>query len=175
MPVFKPSFVLRSGVLLWLLSQGLNAGAQASAPERRNWFGDPFFQVSSQVPGCAEPAGPRMTEAERRVQSHGRAERGTTCWLVGKCDRPNSYAYDADIARAVQASFEKQLPVARSTLWVTVQRRVVYLEGCVAREADGPRLEAAVRAAAPDVERAIANVYVKGRGKPRYLRLDSPP
>jgi hypothetical protein len=178
-PVFHPPFLLRLGVLLWLLSQGVLASAQASAPaappDRRNWFGDPFFQVSSEIAACPEPAGPRMTEDERRVQSHGRAERGTTCWLAGKCERPNSYAYDRDIAQAVKAAFEKRHPAPRSTLWVTVQRRVVYLEGCVARDADGPRLEAVVREVAPEVERAIAIVHVKGRGKPRYRLLSSPP
>lgn len=162
--------------MLCLLLQSTAAFAQAASapPERRNWFDDPFFTVSSRVPGCPVPAGPRMTEPERRVQSHGRAERGTTCWLAGKCERPNSYAYDRDIARKVQAAFEAKHPAPASSLWVTVQRRVVYLEGCVARDADGPTLEAAVREAAPEVERAIAIVHVKGRGRPHYKRLDSP-
>ena len=76
-----------------------------SPTERRNWFDDPFFQVTTRVPGCPVPAGPFLTEAEERVQSHGRAERGTTCWLAGKCEQPNSYAYDKDIAQAVQQAF----------------------------------------------------------------------
>jgi len=152
-----------------------NALAQP-APERRNWFDDPFFQVSAQVPNCPVPAGPFITDAERRVQSHGRAERGTTCWLVGKCERPNSYAYDQDIAQAVQAAFKDRNPAPRSSLWVTVQRRIVYVEGCVADTRDPqlvPKIEAMLLAV-PDVERAIANVHVKGRGRPHYRLLDAP-
>jgi hypothetical protein len=164
-----------AGVLLALLLQATGASAQAaSAPERRNWFGDPFFQASDQVKGCPEPAGARITESERRVQSHGRAERGTTCWLVGKCERPNSYAYDPDIARKVRDAFAGKAPVAGSSLWITVQRRIVYLEGCVARERDEATLEAWVRTTAPEVERAVAIVHVKGRRKPPYRLLNAP-
>ena len=163
---------------LFLLSAALWASTALAqqAPERRNWFDDPFFQVSAKVPDCPVPAGPFLTDAERRVQSHGRAERGTTCWLVGKCERANSYAYDKDIAQSVQAAFKARNPVPRSSLWVTVQRRIVYVEGCVADARDPqavPKIEAMLRAV-PDVERAIANVYVKGRGRPHYKLLDAP-
>jgi hypothetical protein len=151
-----------------------SAALAQNPPQRQNWFNDPFFQVSSQVPDCPVPAGPFLTEAEKLVQSHGRAERGTTCWLAGQCDRHNSYAYDADIARAVQAVFRDQNPAPRSSLWVTVQRRVVFVEGCVSDPRTGPRLETLLMAL-PDVERAIAIVYVKNSGKrPPYKRLHSP-
>ncbi|MGY4826958.1 BON domain-containing protein [Sphaerotilaceae bacterium SBD11-9] len=144
-------------------------------PQRRNWFNDPFFTVSSQVAHCPVPAGPFMTEAERRVQSHGRAERGTTCWLAGQCERPNSYAYDTDIAQAVQSAFTAHHPAPRSSLWVTVQRRVVYLEGCVSDAHDEKRLHDFVMANTPHVERVIAIVYVKqARARPPYKLLSAP-
>lgn len=145
-------------------------------PERRNWFDDPFFQVTTQLSNCPMPAGPFLTEAEKRVQAHGRAERGTTCWLAGQCERPNAYAYDKDIAQAVQAAFKAKNPAPRSSLWVTVQRRVVYVEGCVADRNDPqvvPKLEAMLRNV-PDVERAIAIVHVIGRDRPHYKLLDAP-
>jgi hypothetical protein len=171
--------MLRPHVSAWLLAALWAPAAFAQTPpERRNWFNDPFFQVSTRVAGCPLPAGPYLTEPEMRVQSHGRAERGTTCWLAGQCERPNSYAYDKDIAQAVQAAFQSHHPVPRSSLWVTVQRRVVFVEGCVS-QADahtnaGPRLEAMIRNI-PDVERAIAIVYVKKRGqRPSYKPLDAP-
>src|SRR5690554_6479593 len=71
-----------------VLLSGAAAGQQAAvpgasgpqgAPELRNWFDDPFFQISSAIPDCPEPAGPFITEAERRAESHRRAEKGTTC------------------------------------------------------------------------------------------------
>ncbi|MEO8151595.1 MAG: BON domain-containing protein [Rhizobacter sp.] len=161
----------------WVTCAALCAPAASaqSAPERRNWFNDPFFQVTAQVPGCPVPAGPFLTDAEKRVQSHGRAERGTTCWLAGKCERPNSYAYDQDIADAVQAFFHAQTPAPHSALWVTVQRRVVFIEGCVAEPRTGPRLEALIRSAVPDTERVIAIVYVKkAQRRPPYKLLSAP-
>jgi hypothetical protein len=164
-------------VVLGLMAQLPAVHAQApaaSAPDRRNWFGDPFFQASDRVKGCPEPAGARLTEAERKVQSHGRAERGTTCWLAGKCERPNSYAYDRDIAQKVREAFAAKPPVPVSSLWITVQRRIVYLEGCVGHERDEATLEAWVRTTAPEVERAVAIVHVKGRRKPPYKLLSAP-
>jgi hypothetical protein len=147
--------------------------AQA-APERQNWFNDPFFQISNAIPGCPVPAGPLITEQERRVQSHHRAERGTTCWLSGQCDRPNFYAYDADIADAIKAALKASNPFDRATLWVTVQGRVVYFEGCVPDQAMEPALEAFAKSVA-GVQQAIAAVFVKGAApRPPYRLLSAP-
>jgi len=158
--------------LLGALSLAAAALAQ-SPPLRSNAFGDPFFQVSARVAHCPVPAGPFVTEAERREQAHGRAERGTTCWLVGRCERPNSYAYDKDIAHAVQAVFQAKNPAPRSSLWVTVQRRVVYIEGCVSDARAASKIEALVMTV-PDVERAIAIVTTQPRARPPYKLLSAP-
>jgi hypothetical protein len=145
-----------------------------TAPERRNFFGDPFFQVSHAVAQCPVPAGPFITEDERRVQAHHRAERGTTCWLAGTCDRPNDYAYDATIAEAVKAALATSPLLARTTLWVTVQGRIVFIEGCAADESVGLSLESLVRPL-PDVRQAVSNVYTGAPGtKPTYKLLASP-
>ncbi len=165
--------LLHLSLLAALLAPRL--GAAQSAPERRNWFDDPFFQIASSVPNCPEPAGPRITEAERLPQTHHRAERGTTCWLAGQCDRPNSYAYDADIAAALRAKLaQASNPFAAATLWVTVQGRVVYLEGCV----PDPAMEAALErfaGAIPNVQQAIAAVFVNdGTARPPYRLLNAP-
>jgi len=149
-------------------------GATQTAPERRNWFDDPFFQIASAIAGCPEPAGPRITEDERRVQSHHRAEKGTTCWLAGQCDRPNFYAYDADIAQAFKAALQAANPFARASLWVTVQGRVVYIEGCVAEPGMEAALEAYARAL-PGVQQAIAAVFVPNSAARAPYRLLSAP
>jgi hypothetical protein len=153
------------------------AQAQASAPETRaNAFNDPFFQISHAIPGCPFPLGPFVTEAERRGQAHHRAERGTSCWLAGQCDKPNFYAYDTGIARELQAALAAEHRFRNSTLWVTVQGRVVYIEGCVpAGQAAslGRQIEAFVRTI-PYVQQAIASVYSEPRGKPPYRALTTP-
>lgn len=141
-------------------------------PERRNWFNDPFFQVSAFVPNCPLPAGPFITEAERNAESHHRAEKGTTCWLAGKCERPNAYDYDNDIAAALQAALAKRKPIADTTLWVTVQGRVVYFEGCATGKTVVAELEAFARKL-PYVQQAVANVRVGSSMRAPYkLRSD---
>jgi len=142
-------------------------GLSAHAEELRNWFEDPFFQISSAVPDCPEPAGPRVTEAERQVQSHRRAEKGTTCWIAKECDRPNAYAYDRDIAQGIQSAVRSRSPFPNTSLWVTVQGRVVYIEGCVAQESQAADIEAFIRAV-EHVQQAIAIVASQPGAKPPY-------
>ena len=151
------------------------AGVGARADELRNWFDDPFFAISAARPGCPEPAGPRVTLAERQQQSHRRAEKGTTCWLArdAACERPLAYAYDADIAREIQTAVRGRALFSDASLWVTVQGRVVYVEGCVARDAQAGEIEAFVRAL-PHVQQAIAIVTADPRSRVPY-RLYAPP
>jgi hypothetical protein len=142
--------------------------APAQAPdELRNGFDDPFFRLSAEVPDCPVPLGPFITEAERRVQAHHRAERGTTCWLAGQCEQPNAYAYDHGIAQALQAAArERPALFAGTSLWVTVQGRVVYIEGCAADPGVAAALEAFARAV-PGVQQALALLRI-GAGAPPY-------
>ena len=133
----------------------------ASSPDAttdvRNWFNDPFFQISHAIDGCPVPMGPYITQTERRVQAHHRAERGTSCWLAGQCTEPNFYRYDEGIAQAIRAALAADNPFADSTLWVTVQGRVVYVEGCVHDTSMPPRIEAYIRKI-PNVQTAAAIV-----------------
>ncbi len=136
------------------------------AEELQNWFHDPFFQISDKFPDCPQPAGPYVTAAERLANAHHRAERGTTCWLEGKCDRPNSYAYDQDIGDALQKALAGERFYADSSLWVTVQGRVVYIEGCAADKRLTRELEKFAMTI-PYVETAVAKI--------RFNPLDPPP
>jgi hypothetical protein len=146
------------------------AGLSAAAGELRNWFDDPFFQITGAFPNCPEPAGPRVNEAERQVQSHRRAEKGTTCWLAKECERPNAYAYDRDIAAGILAAVRKRSPFQDTSLWVTVQGRVVYVEGCIAQEAQATEIEAFIRES-PHVQQAIAIVTTNPAAGPPYKPL----
>src|SRR5262249_17475023 len=100
--------------------------ALAAEPMRlANWFDDPFFKVRDVVADCPTPLGPLPTGEELQTQTHARSERGTRCWLEGRCTRPNSYLYDKDIADAVRKSFAASSAYRTASLWVTVQRRIV--------------------------------------------------
>lgn len=143
-----------------------------AADELRNWFNDPFFQISDGLPGCPLPAGPFLTDRERQSQAHWRAEKGTTCWLARDCDRPNAFAYDPDIAAAMQATARQDKPFADSSLWATVQARVVYIEGCVAHPSKVAEIEAFARAQ-PFVEQVFVFVRSDPSARPPYrLRVE---
>jgi hypothetical protein len=152
-----------------LLVALLLAGA-ADDEQALNRFDDPFEAVSSDIAGCPEPRGPRITAAEMRVQAHHRAERGTTCWLKGECSEPNAFRYDAGIAAALRESLAKAPALHPSSLWMTVQGRVVYLEGCVERAEQATELEARARGL-PQVQQALALVRVGRGGAVPYRRM----
>lgn len=140
--------------------------------ELRNWFDDPFFQITGAIPGCPEPAGPRITEGDRLVQSHRRAEKGTTCWLAKECERPNAYTYDRDIGAESRVAVQSTKLFQNSSLWVTVQGRVVYVEGCVENETQAAEIEAFVRGL-PHVQQTIAIVSGNPVGRQPYKVFSS--
>ena len=146
----------------------LAAGA-VSAGEieaRRNWFNDPFFPLSNAIATCPEPLGPLMTEDEALRDSHHRSERGTRCHLEGRCRHPSSYDYDKEIAANIRARADAFIP-NRSTLWVLVQGRRVWIYGCVPDGYRRASLEKALRAI-PDVELAMEEVRKGARGPVPY-------
>jgi hypothetical protein len=129
-----------------------------------NPFGDPFIAATQGSP-CPAPLGPAYTASERTAETHSRAERGTSCWLSGKCKEPNAYRYDAGNAAAAVAALRRDASLATSAIWVTAQRRFVFLEGCVVDAAQAARAEAAVTAL-PDVERVIPALALPGERTP---------
>ena len=158
-----------------LLAAACTAGAQAppaaAAPEPlRNWFGDPYFAVRSAVPRCPVPKGPLGTESDMRRETHSRAERGTTCWLAGQCAKPNAYLYDRGIADAVRARFAASAELPDASLWITVQRRIVWVEGCVGPATTDETVENLLRDVA-DIERVIVVVTRDPATRPPYAAL----
>ena len=164
--------VVSFGLVLGLAASGIRAAdarsPTAEAPDAAppatallmNPFGDPFVAATRGRP-CAAPLGPAYTERERTAETHSRAERGTSCWLSGQCRLPNSYRYDAQNAADAVAALRGDAALATSAIWVTAQRRFIYLEGCVNDAAQAARAEAAV-AALPDVERVIPALALPG-------------
>lgn len=147
-----------------LLLATLPAWAAGDGGELRNWFDDPFFQATRAVPGCPQPAGPFVTRAQMLAQSHHRAEKGTTCWLAGQCERPNVHDYDAAIAAGLRAKLAASGAFADSTLWFTVQGRVVYIEGCIA----GPQAEHELQAFGQAVEHVTQVITIVYAGPPGH-------
>jgi len=157
---------LAAALAVWPEARAQAEGrAEADAPRLLNPFNDPFLQATAGRP-CPAPLGPAYTEAERRIEAHSRVERGTTCWLQGLCAEPNAYRYDAANAIAAAAALRRDPALAGSTIWLTAQRRFVYLEGCVADLAQARRAEALVQAL-PDVDRVIPALALPGE-KPPY-------
>jgi hypothetical protein len=153
----------RSFLALALLVAG---AALADGGVLRNWFDDPFFQLADSLPGCPVPLGPLVTESEMKAESHARAERGTSCWLSGACSEPNAYMYDARIARYIREHVTVQ---GAASVWITVQRRFVLIEGCVERGEQASELASRLKDV-PDVERVLVDVMTDVQGTPPYRR-----
>jgi hypothetical protein len=149
----------------------LAVACSVRADDLKNWFNDPYFQVRNAVPGCPVPRGPFMSEADMRKDSHARAERGTRCWLEGQCAKPNAYMYDAGIGEAVRKRFAESRELRSSSLWVTVQRRFVWVEGCAADTKASERIRRLLRGT-PDVEQVIVDLARSPSARPPYAVLE---
>ena len=146
---------------------GLGARAASMAQERKNYFDDPFVQVTSGLPGCPVPAGPLITIDEMRSVAHGRVERGTSCYRSGRCRLANAYLYDKEIIPRVRQFMLQDDRYADTSVWILGQRRWVYLQGCVASAAQGEALERDVRGI-DDVEAVVNQLMVGSIGTPPY-------
>lgn len=162
----------------WLLLVAMSLGQHAAFPgERgspgesmRNWFGDPFVQTSADVVGCPVPRGPFATELEFRQQSHRRAENGASCWLSGACEKPSAYADDHEIAEQLVRSAGPAGLLRGTSLWLTVQAGIVYIEGCVTSAAMERPLEAHARSI-PGVRQVVVLLRSDDAAKPPYATL----
>jgi osmotically-inducible protein OsmY len=94
-----------------------------------------------------------------RTQSHARAERGTRCYLEGRCRLPNSYLYDREIIPRVRKAILADGRFADTSVWAEGQRRWVFLKGCVRRREQSEALEKLVRAI-DDVETVVNQLSV---------------
>jgi BON domain-containing protein len=150
-----------------MLALSLPGRAADGDEPRTNAFDDPFVQATHALAACPVAEGPLVTAAEARAQSHGRAERGTTCYRWGRCRLPNAYLYDKEIVPRVVRFISLDDRFASSTIWVLGQRRWVYLKGCVASAEQASALEREVRLI-DDVEAVIDELMVGTAGKPPY-------
>jgi hypothetical protein len=159
--------LLKASALAVLLASPLGADAQ----ERQNFLGDPFVQLTSGLANCPVPEGPLLNAEEVRAEMHARVERGTSCFMAGRCRLHNAYLYDKEIigrvGKLVAALVVREPQLAKTSLWAEGQRRWVFLKGCVQTEAQSQSLEAAVRNM-DDVESVINLLMVGTDGTPGY-------
>ena len=145
----------------------LCAALGAQAQERKNWFNDPFAQVTSGFPNCPVPREPGITKEEMAELAHIRAQHGTSCHLSGRCRLANSYLYDKEIIpRAVQY-IRLDGRFGDTSVWVLGERRLVTLMGCVKTRQQKEEMERTVRQV--DDVMGVVNQLMVGTGeKPKY-------
>jgi hypothetical protein len=135
--------------------------ANAGEPQHLNPFNDPFIAATRGAARCPTPRGPAYSDTELKQEAHYRVERGTSCWLAGKCSEPNAYRYDARIARAAVAALQADASLADTSIWVIAERRFITLQGCVSTAQQAARAEALARDV-PDVELVLPWLAVGG-------------
>ena len=152
--------------------------ARADEP-RSNHGDDPFFPISAAIANCPVPLGPLETDQEWVDNAHNRIEHGNNCWAEGRCRLINAYYYDKDIAEAVQRrlryinTLDLQWPT-RTSLWLMIQSRVIYVQGCVSADFDKAKF-LGVLAQTADVERVIDNTTTHPEGGAPPYRTQAHP
>ncbi len=157
----KGRLLLTGGARLVFASVALvSVSSPTPAEDRSNFFDDPFLQVTNGITDCPVPRGPEITRAEMLAQSHGRSERGTTCYRAGRCRLPNSYLYDKEIIPRVQQAIDADGRFSRTSIWVEGRRRWVWLKGCVRSPDEAKKLAALVQSI-DDVEAVVNELVVR--------------
>ncbi|VVE26385.1 hypothetical protein PCO31110_03451 [Pandoraea communis] len=151
---------------------GASSSAVSGAPAPaivQNFGHDPFLHISTAIADCPTPLGPAMRESDWLADAHHRIEKGNHCWLEGRCRLSNSYRYDVEIAESAQrrlSAIATDIPwAAQTSLWLTFQRRIIVVQGCVA---PGFALSKFLKALGEtaDVEAVVDQVVVRRAGAP---------
>lgn len=132
----------------------LLCGVAMAAPASDRAAQDPFGQATGGYPGCSAPVRPTLTAEEAAKDAHWRAERGTSCYRSGRCRLPNAYLYDAEILPRALRYVQQDGRFSDTSVWLTVQRRWIIVQGCVRSLQQAQALEAALRLI-DDVEAVI--------------------
>lgn len=151
-----------AGLVLTAAATGANG-----QEERTNAFGDPFGQATNGMVGCPEPLGPLFSAEQARHEAHWRAERGTSCYLSGRCRLPNAYQYDKEIFPRAIKYLRQSGRFDDTSIWLALERRWVFVRGCVQDEKQGAALEAELRLV-DDVEAVVGQWMAGTKGIPPY-------
>lgn len=142
------------------------AAAGAFAQAATNHFGDPFLQATSALANCPAPAGPLYTPEQVRDEAHVRAQAGTSCFQSGRCRLPNAFLYDREIAPRAVHYLRQDPRFEGSSVWVVVQRRIVYLLGCATSREQAATMEQS--AALIDDVAGVVNLLAPPGEAPKY-------
>ena len=153
--------------VLVILVLSLPVLVPAAAQERKNFFDDPFVQITGAMPGCPVPEGPLVTAAEFREAAHVRAQHGTSCYLSGRCRLSNSYLYDKEIVPRVRQYVVRDGRFDNTSVWVLGQRRLVTLMGCVPTREQADALVTSVQLV-DDVMNVVNQLMIGTQGVPPY-------
>jgi hypothetical protein len=163
MKALKAAWLLLVAVS-WMPHAQADDAARVDRAARINRGNDPFLHISGALAGCPTPPGPFETDQEWLDEAHYRIERGNSCWIAGRCRLPNSYDYDREIAESVTRRLNSLNATLqwreKTSLWLTLQRRFIYIDGCVTRDFDRAHFVSALGETA-DVERVIDRMTVR--------------
>jgi len=148
----------------WLVLCATNTLAEEP---RRNPFDDPFAVVTSGLANCPRAQAPLYTEEQIRNEAHDRSQRGTSCWLAGRCRLHNAYLYDKEIVPRVVKAVQADGRYPETSGWALGQRRWVWLKGCVSKPEQREALERLVRLI-DDVEGVVNELMIGTAGTPPY-------
>ena len=116
------------------------------ADDSGNPYNDPPpLQATHGFAHCAAPKPRTLTREQARAEAHYRAERGTSCWLEGKCEPGGDYQRDPEINRRVAAAIAADARFSNTSLWVETLRIFVTIKGCLRTAEEGRELEALVK------------------------------
>jgi hypothetical protein len=155
------------GVRFVLCGLALFFSQFAQADGRRNFFDDPFLQVTGALKACPVPAGPLFDDAEVKAEAHARAQRGVSCYMAGRCRLSNAYLYDREIVPRVAKAIHADGRFANTSIWAYGQRRWVWLQGCVNSAVEAAAVEQLIRNI-DDVEAVINELSIGVEAKPHY-------
>ena len=155
--------------MLWLALFAANVLAQEP---RHNPFDDPFIVVTTGLATCPRAEAPLYTEEQIRNEAHDRSQRGTSCWLAGRCRLHNAYLYDKEIIPRVVKAVQADGRYPDTSVWALGQRRWVWLKGCVSKPEQREALERLVRLI-DDVE-GVVNELMVGTGETPPYKTAAP-
>ena len=119
------------------------------ADDSSNLYNDPPpLQATQGIAVCAAPKLRTLTREQARAEAHSRIERGTSCWLEGKCEPGGDYKRDPEINRRVAAAIAADARFANTSLWVETLRMFVTIKGCLAKPQQGRELEVLAKSVA---------------------------
>ena len=132
---------MRSLVALALLATAAHAADDA------DYYQDPLpLAATHGLADCPPPLVRRLTPEQARREAHQRVERGTSCWLAGKCEAGGDYKDDDRVNAQVAEALAADRRLARTSLWVETLRKFVTVKGCVKDESQRRVAEALARA-----------------------------